>query len=180
MRRVRNHLNAIAVGVVVFLVGVGVGVGAAPASEAESDGSDDAATVAAAEPETVTNTETVAETVTETVPATAKQQAALDARSDKLNERAAKVREREKAVRKREIKVGIVERSQFGDGVYLVGKDVPAGSYIASGGQNCYWARLENGSQEIIDNHIGAGQVRVTIYGGELFETTGCGQWRRG
>lgn len=175
----KAHWIAVAVGAVLFFVGIGVGAAPSGAEEADAD---------AAEPRTVTvnetESETVTETVTETVDPTEDQVAALDDREAELDDRAAALRDRERKVRERERKVRRAERvqarSRFGDGVYLVGKDIPAGSYIAPGGELCYWARLENGSQEILDNHLGAGQVRATINSGELFETNGCGTWRRG
>jgi len=64
--------------------------------------------------------------------------------------------------------------------VYLVAEDIPAGSYVAPGTSGCCWARLEEGSQNIILNHFGAGQARATVNAGELFETSGCGTWRPG
>lgn len=73
-----------------------------------------------------------------------------------------------------------------GDGQYLVGDDIQAGTYKTSGpeddafGFGCYWARLKNASGElgaIIANDNITGQARVTVHKGEYFETKGCQKW---
>jgi len=74
-----------------------------------------------------------------------------------------------------------------GDGTYLVGTDVKAGTYRsgvpASG--NCYWARLSNtdGSGDtagILNNNNSAGPSVVTIQRSDkAFESTGCEAWIR-
>ncbi|WP_431968967.1 hypothetical protein [Actinacidiphila sp. bgisy160] len=75
-----------------------------------------------------------------------------------------------------------------GDGQYLVGEDIKAGTYKTAGPQDddlglgCYWARLKNASGEfdaIIANDNITGQARVTVHKGEYFETKGCLKWER-
>lgn len=74
-----------------------------------------------------------------------------------------------------------------GDGQYLVGDDMEAGTYKTAGPAdsvipNCYWARLKDASGEfgaIIANGIGQGQTRVTVRKGEYFETRGCQKWEK-
>ncbi|MDA4888398.1 hypothetical protein PFZ55_16025 [Streptomyces sp. MS2A] len=75
-----------------------------------------------------------------------------------------------------------------GDGQYLVGEDVQAGTYKTAGPQddsimpNCYWARLKDASGEfgaIIANANLEGQGRVTLNKGEYFETNGCQKWEK-
>lgn len=172
MTWLKGHWIAVVAGAALFFVGIGIG---AAGSESEND-----TEPASAVPQVVT--EVVTES--ETVDPSDDQLRALEERAAALEDRAAVLRQRERGVAERERALTRAERvsghSTFGDGVYLVGTDVPPGSYLARGGGDCYWARLEDGSQDIIDNHIGTGQVRVTINAGELFETQGCGTWRRG
>ncbi|MEV6378106.1 hypothetical protein AB0M31_01645 [Streptomyces sp. NPDC051773] len=75
-----------------------------------------------------------------------------------------------------------------GDGQYLVGEDMKAGTYKTAGPDksgfvdNCYWARTRNASGEfeaIIANANLQGQGRVTVNKGEYFETTGCQKWTK-
>lgn len=131
-----------------------------------------------------TETETTTLTVTDTVPETAAEREELDTRNRKLDAREAGLDAREKGVKRREKAVAraerVIRRSRFGDGTYLVGKDIPAGSYVApGGGGDCYWERTTKGGS-IIDNSFGPGQARAYVNAGELFSTQGCGTWRRG
>jgi hypothetical protein len=164
----RRQWIAIAASVVVFLIGIGIGAGAGSGKKATTP------------PETVTVTRT------KTVSLSEAERAKLDARAAKLDARAAKLDAQQADLRRREKSVSAQERvaarSTFDDGTYLVGSDIAAGSYVAPGssGGDCYWARLKPGSNDIIDNYIGAGQVRVTVYSGELFNTQGCGTWHKG
>ncbi|MGW3148342.1 hypothetical protein ACWDG1_27465 [Streptomyces sp. NPDC001177] len=75
-----------------------------------------------------------------------------------------------------------------GEGQYLVGEDIQAGTYRTSGPEkdsiipNCYWARLKNASGEfdaIIANDNIQGQGRVTVNKGEYFKTSGCQDWQK-
>ncbi|WP_051745248.1 hypothetical protein [Streptomyces yerevanensis] len=75
-----------------------------------------------------------------------------------------------------------------GDGQYLVGEDIQAGTYKTAGPENdnfglgCYWARNKNASGEfgaIIANDNITGQSRVTVNKGEYFETKGCLKWEK-
>lgn len=74
---------------------------------------------------------------------------------------------------------GLVTR--FGDGTHVVGKDVPAGTYRALGGDGCYWARLRSfsgGVSAILANANPAGPTIVTISSSDRgFQTSGCGTW---
>jgi hypothetical protein len=178
----RSHWKLIAAFAVIFLVGVGIG---SAGGENTADAEPEVRTVIEAE------TNTVSETVTETVDPTEEQVAALDDREAALDDRAANLdaraqtlRQRERGLEQRAAKLRrqerVAARSRFGDGVYLVGKDIPAGSYVARGSSGCYWARLSRNGNDILGNHFGAGQVRATINSGELFETQGCGTWRPG
>ncbi|WP_406725118.1 hypothetical protein WJ438_11265 [Streptomyces sp. GD-15H] len=75
-----------------------------------------------------------------------------------------------------------------GDGQYLVGEDMQAGTYKTAGPEknsiieNCYWARTKDASGEfgaIIANDNLQGQGRVTVNKGEYFETNGCQKWAK-
>lgn len=63
---------------------------------------------------------------------------------------------------------------QWGDGTYEVGRDIPAGVYVADG-TNCYWqiSRDPNGS-DIIENNVGSGQQIVTLAAGTFFKVNRC------
>ncbi|MEU7026532.1 hypothetical protein AB0A60_07520 [Streptomyces sp. NPDC046275] len=75
-----------------------------------------------------------------------------------------------------------------GDGMYLVGEDIAAGTYRTAGAveddliPNCYWARLKDASGElssIIANDNVQGQTRVTVHKGEYLEVKGCQPWKK-
>lgn len=71
---------------------------------------------------------------------------------------------------------------QFGDGIFVVGKDITPGTYrtrIAS--SSCYYARLSGFSgnlDEIIENNITDGPAVITIKATDKgFESKRCGTW---
>jgi hypothetical protein len=72
-----------------------------------------------------------------------------------------------------------------GEGEYLVGTDIEAGTYKIAGAEGSvayYWARLKDASGEsdaIIANNILEGPGRVTLSKGEYFQTQRCSEWRR-
>jgi hypothetical protein len=71
-----------------------------------------------------------------------------------------------------------------GDGEYLVGEDMQAGTYKTAGtdGFGCYWERAKNASGEfdaIIANGNLQGTGRVTVNKGEVFKVTGCKEWKK-
>ncbi|MFF4166298.1 hypothetical protein [Streptomyces sp. NPDC001741] len=74
-----------------------------------------------------------------------------------------------------------------GDGQYLVGEDIAAGTYKTAGAAdslipNCYWARHKDASGEltsIIANGNVQGQTRVTVRKGEYLEVKGCLPWKK-
>lgn len=71
------------------------------------------------------------------------------------------------------------------DGMWLVGTDIPAGTYRTMGPAksvipNCYWERLANASGEfdsIIANGNETGPASVTVLAGEYFAPQGCLPW---
>jgi hypothetical protein len=68
------------------------------------------------------------------------------------------------------------------DGTWTVGEDFPAGTYKTVGaGSTCYWAITKSGTNgsDIVDNHIGGGNLRVTLKAGQDFETDRCGTWAK-
>ncbi|MEV3929484.1 hypothetical protein [Streptomyces sp. NPDC049944] len=72
-----------------------------------------------------------------------------------------------------------------GDGEYLVGEDMKAGTYKTAGpegGFGCYWERASNASGEfdaIIANGNLDGSGRVSVNQGEVFKSTRCQEWKR-
>ncbi len=187
MNWLRSHKIAVAVPTVLFLVMVlflvGYGLGASSSEKDSSSAAQESSVTTVENTETVTveNTETV--TVLDTLDAKAKLVArgkTLDAKAANLASKEAALRQRENAVSGEEARI---EASTFSDGTFLVGTDIPSGNYIADGGSGsgCYWARMNSSNTEIIDNHLSlGGQVRVTIFDGEIFETQDCGTWQPG
>lgn len=71
----------------------------------------------------------------------------------------------------------------FGDGTFLVNKDIAPGRWRSTGGTSCYWARL-NGFGGVLDNIIAneneKGSAIVEISGGDIgFTSTKCGTWTK-
>jgi hypothetical protein len=68
----------------------------------------------------------------------------------------------------------------FGDGVYLVGKEIKPGTYVVTGDiENCYWER-QNRNGGVISNDfvLAAKRVQVTIRPTDYaFNSDSCGQW---
>lgn len=74
------------------------------------------------------------------------------------------------------------------DGKYLVGTDIPAGTYrtlgVAPGSatQLCIWDLSKDDSADynaFIDSRSGTGPDRVTLKAGQFFGTDGCKPWIR-
>jgi hypothetical protein len=70
------------------------------------------------------------------------------------------------------------------DGMYRVGTQIGAGTYIAPGGSLCYWERRSTAGNDldgIISNDVtDGGQVMVTISSTDAyFLTDGCGSWTK-
>jgi hypothetical protein len=70
---------------------------------------------------------------------------------------------------------------QFDDGEYLVGAEVPAGTYEATTPASCYWARVKNWTGEpaaiIASNHgVGTATISPTDVG---FQSEHCGTWTK-
>ncbi len=160
--RRKTWLTHGAVALVALLVGAGIG--------ASGDGGSDATSDAAGKPTpqpAVTVTETAdaeaepAPTVTETETVTAKP-------------------------KKTEAAEAPGPAASFaGDGEYLVGEDIKAGTYKTAGPEGefgCYWERAKDASGEfesIIANNNLEGTGRVTLNQGEYFKTNGCQEWKK-
>lgn len=70
--------------------------------------------------------------------------------------------------------------SMPGDGTYLIGRQIKAGTYRSPGGQDCYWARLRDTSglaSSVIASNRRRGPQIVTIRSGEAFASEGCNGW---
>lgn len=119
------------------------------------------------------------------------QVAEFDERETALDERESALDKREKALDKRKNAIKSEERQVAantvpGDGVFVVGKDIKAGTYRSSGPSSggigsCYYAfKTGTGSDaDIIDNNLTEGQATVTLTSGQIFETTSCSEWKR-
>jgi hypothetical protein len=74
---------------------------------------------------------------------------------------------------------GIVLSSTISaDGVYVIGKDIPAGVYHTTGGNQCYYASLAStNTSNIIDNNIVNGPATVDLSGAYAFDISGGCTW---
>ena len=74
--------------------------------------------------------------------------------------------------------------AEFDDGVYIVGRDVVADTYIASGieGEICFWSRLtgfDGDPFNRMNTYASDGQAIATILASDTgFRSFGCGTWR--
>jgi hypothetical protein len=65
------------------------------------------------------------------------------------------------------------------DGVYVVGQDIPGGTWHTSGGSQCYEATLANtDTSNIIDNNNFTGPDTVSLAGAKAFQIIGGCTWR--
>jgi hypothetical protein len=75
-----------------------------------------------------------------------------------------------------------------GEGTFVVGSDIKAGTYKTAGAEesvipNCYWARLKGTSgdfSDIITNGNVEGPTTITIASSDgAFKTSGCKTWKK-
>jgi hypothetical protein len=73
--------------------------------------------------------------------------------------------------------------ASFGNGMFIVGVDIAAGTWSAPASSGCYWARLagfSGESKDLIANDLGDGQMIVTISATDKgFESSRCGPWTK-
>lgn len=71
----------------------------------------------------------------------------------------------------------------FGEGTYIVGVDIAAGTWRSSGGSGCYWQRVSGFGgtlDEILANDNVDGSAIVTIRPGDKgFSSRRCGTWMK-
>lgn len=74
---------------------------------------------------------------------------------------------------------GIVQSSTISsDGVYVIGRDIPAGVYHTSGGNQCYYATLAStDTSNINDNNNFNGPETVDVSGAYAFQISGGCTW---
>jgi hypothetical protein len=66
------------------------------------------------------------------------------------------------------------------DGVYVIGSDIPGGTWHSSGGQQCYEATLAStDTSNIIDNNNFTGPDTVDLSGAKAFDITGGCAWQQ-
>jgi hypothetical protein len=77
--------------------------------------------------------------------------------------------------------LGVVAKSTISaDGVYVVGKDIPAGTYHTSGGAQCYYATLgSTDTSNILDNNNFNGPETVDVSAAFAFQIQGGCTWHR-
>ncbi|MEV6050837.1 hypothetical protein [Streptomyces sp. NPDC052107] len=157
----RRWLKYGAVGLVALFIGVGIG----NSGSAADTGKKTADAKAAPRP-TVTVTETAEAAAPEAAPTVTRTVTA-------------------KPKKPRKTKAPGPETSFSGEGEYLVGEDIAAGTYKTAGpdgGFGCYWERAKDASGEfgsIIANDNLEGPGRVTLNKGEYFKTNRCKEWQR-
>jgi len=163
------------------LLVVGVGLGAAlnshhpqiAAQQARIHALQHGITVARAQSATSKSNMEAAQTQARTATATANARAA------------AKYASREAAVQKLQHKLvreqGVVQASTISaDGVYIVGKDIPAGTYHTTGGGQCYYATLgSTDTSNILDNNNFNGPETVDVSGAYAFQISGGCTWTK-
>jgi carboxypeptidase C (cathepsin A) len=84
--------------------------------------------------------------------------------------------------RKLQREQGVVQKSTISaDGVYVVGKDIPAGVYHTTGGAGqCYYATLgSTDTSNILDNNIFNGPETVDVSGVYAVQITGGCTWTK-
>jgi hypothetical protein len=65
------------------------------------------------------------------------------------------------------------------DGVYVVGQDIPGGTWHTSGGSQCYEATLAStDTSNIMDNNNFTGPDTVSLAGAKAFDISGGCTWR--
>lgn len=109
---------------------------------------------------------------------------ALEAQSrsqrSELEAREAAVAAREAAAENVEAEV---EANRFSGGVQIVGDTVKPGVYRSGEiADSCYyvWKTGTDADADIVDNNIvDSGTATVTLRGGEVFESRGCGTWTK-
>lgn len=62
----------------------------------------------------------------------------------------------------------IPDNNSFTEGVYQVGVDMQPGTYRSPGGEDCYWARLDE-NQDIVDNYLGSGPSVLVVQDSDAF-----------
>lgn len=92
--------------------------------------------------------------------------------------RVAAVKKLERQLRREQ---AVVQSSTISaDGVYVVGKDIPAGVYHTSGGSDCYYATLgSTDTSNILDNNIVSGPATVNLSGAYALDISGGCTWTR-
>jgi hypothetical protein len=115
------------------------------------------------------NAKTQAATATATAQARAKAQCA------------GKVAAANALLRKLRHEQGVVQSSTISaDGVYVVGKDIPSGTYHTTGGGECYFATLNSTNTfDIIDNNNFSGPETVDVSGATAFQISGGCTWTK-
>ncbi len=114
--------------------------------------------------------------------AQAQQQAAsaqASAQAQAQAQYASKMAQANALLRKLQHQQAVVQSSTISaDGVYVVGKDIPAGVYHTSGGGECYYATLNSTNTfDIIDNNNFNGPETVDVSGAYAFQIQGGCTW---
>jgi hypothetical protein len=175
------------VGAIVLLL-IGVGIGAAGSSQASLVASQRAQITRL---QAKVSTEQAGVT-SEQNKLTAAQQTAQNAVSKANAAAAAKYASREATVQQMQHKLarelGIVAKSTISaDGVYVVGRDIPSGTYHTSGaganaspGGACYFATLNStNTEDIADNNNFNGPETVSLGGVTAFQISGGCTWHK-
>lgn len=177
----RRWVQIATVGILGLGIGGAAGSGSASTAQKKADGykaqaaaADERVLQARADADTAQRDAAngVAQAKTDAAAALASQKAALDARTAELDAREKKITGAESAAQANTIP---------GEGTFLVGADIKAGTYRAAASTGCYWARLKSlDTSAIIDNNNADGPVVVTIQAADkAFMTSGCAEFHK-
>lgn len=105
-------------------------------------------------------------------------EAELERRAAALDRREAALDEREEALDTVPTTVAVTDGS-FGPGVFLVGIEIPPGTYRADAPAGCRYQKLTEDDRALFaDQRVEAGPVSVTIETDvHRFDSSGCGVW---
>ena len=181
-RKTVTRVAVVVVGLVLLGAGLGIGVaiGRSPISGYQQQIAQAHRNLAAEQALLATEKATLA---TEQTQVQTAQTAATNAMSTALAQVKARYKSKLASVQSLQRKLrheqGIIQASTISaDGVYVVGKDIPSGTYHTSGGSQCYYATLgSTDTSNILDNNNFNGPETVDVSGAYAFQISGGCTW---
>lgn len=186
-RRPPNKTLRVVISIVgaIVLLGIGIGIGASSAATTQNELTKARHQLVVARSQLET-TKTKLETAHSDLAAArsaAANAARLAAKKYAADEARLAAKEKKLAGDERAVKAlkGQVQSSTISDdGVYVVGKDIKAGTWHTSGGSQCYYATLNStNTSDISDNNNFNGPETVNVDGAFAFQIPGGCSWVR-